>query len=324
MGSWSAPADQPDTTRTIRHRESYPPRQYQRGTHFVQLEERGSKVPLWRAASNLVEFDGVFGPVTRTAVPGVDGAFILSHVLSSRECDQLRHLTETMGYLPERTAAGRSTRTNEQCVWVADDTVWTPVWQRIATYMPPVQSSRNGYQERDGALRLPLGLNQRWRCYKYGEECDFSRHHDSSWCALRSCEGGVRLPTVREPLGRRGSALDANGNFLRDAWCGQRQSELTVLLYLNDLDTYEGGETTFFEPGAEAVLRAVRVAQGSILCFFHGSHPLSPLHEGSRVTQGVKHVIRTDVLYPTGSASAELTGVEDGDCVAAFCNDFLA
>jgi hypothetical protein len=28
-----------------------------------------------------------------------------------------------------------------------------------------------------------------------------------------------------------------------------------------------------------------------------GEHALSPLHEGALVTRGVKHVIRTDVLY---------------------------
>lgn len=31
--------------------------------------------------------------------------------------------------------------------------------------------------------------------------------------------------------------------------------------------------------------------------FYHGNHPLSPLHEGAVVTQGIKYVVRTDVLY---------------------------
>ena len=36
-----------------------------------------------------------------------------------------------------------------------------------------------------------------------------------------------------------------------------------------------------------------------MLCFPHGAHPLSPLHEGSCVSRGLKHVVRTDVLSPT-------------------------
>ena len=34
-----------------------------------------------------------------------------------------------------------------------------------------------------------------------------------------------------------------------------------------------------------------------MLCFYHGEHELSPLHEGSLVTRGVKHIVRSDVLY---------------------------
>ena len=39
------------------------------------------------------------------------------------------------------------------------------------------------------------------------------------------------------------------------------------------------------------------VPKGSALVFFHGDHPLSPLHEGSLVTKGVKRIVRSDVLY---------------------------
>ena len=42
--------------------------------------------------------------------------------------------------------------------------------------------------------------------------------------------------------------------------------------------------------------RSVVPRQGSVLVFPHGSSD-SPVHEGSPVTQGIKYVIRTDVLY---------------------------
>ena len=67
----------------------------------------------------------------------------------------------------------------------------------------------------------------------------------------------------------------------------------------------EGGDTTFYErlpgrgggdDGATAAAR-VRPARGAVLCFFHGHHPRSPLHEGAPVARGAKYVARTDVLY---------------------------
>ena len=96
-----------------------------------------------------------------------------------------------------------------------------------------------------------------------------------------------------------------------------------MLLYLDE--EYEGGETTFLvdshgraaspsgglaPPGSE--LRGVRVAgRGSVLCFFHGEHSLSPLHEGSQVTRGVKHIVRSDVLYMLPGAEQLTDGVRD-------------
>ena len=32
---------------------------------------------------------------------------------------------------------GRNVRRNENCVWLADDSLWLPIWKRIAAYMPP-------------------------------------------------------------------------------------------------------------------------------------------------------------------------------------------
>ena len=79
-------------------------------------------------------------------------------------------------------------------------------------------------------------------------------------------------------------------------------SRLTLLLYLDE--SFEGGETAFWRPVVpgtrvgESV--GVRAGAGSALCFCHGDHPSSPLHEGSAVRSGVKHVLRTDVMYETG------------------------
>jgi predicted 2-oxoglutarate/Fe(II)-dependent dioxygenase YbiX len=62
-------------------------------------------------------------------------------------------------------------------------------------------------------------------------------------------------------------------------------SELTLMEYLND--NFQGGDTTF---------RGVSIQprQGMALLFLHSLY-----HEGSEVTQGVKYVLRSDVMYCT-------------------------
>ena len=156
------------------------------------------------------------------------------------------------------------------------------VWRRIEPFIPSVGDE------------AALGLNQRLRVYRYEEGDSFGMHHDGSW---------------------PGSGFDpATGAFVRDRWAGTRRSQMTVLLYLDPLSSYDGGATTFATGAGERV--AVRVSQGGALCFFHGEHPLSPLHEGSLVARGTKHVIRTDVLYrdPRVPAAGEALDVsaEDG------------
>lgn len=217
----------------------------------------------------------------------VAGAFVLRGVLTAGECAQLGGLASAMGFRPDAPlSSGRPLRRNANLVWIADTSLWEPIWRRVAPWLPAV----------DGA-GAPLALNQRWRLYRYEEGNDFGMHHDGAWPE---------------------SGLDAaRGTYVRDLHAGTRRSQMTLLLYLHPLDAYAGGETTFQletdvddslqrAESAEGVATrrvGVRVPQGGALCFYHGEHPLSPLHEGSEVTRGVKVVVRTDVMY---RASAEV------------------
>jgi prolyl 4-hydroxylase len=71
-----------------------------------------------------------------------------------------------------------------------------------------------------------------------------------------------------------------------------RQSRLTLIVYLDQ--QCQGGETAFLElqnPHGERGV-VVEPVQGRLLWFQHAL-----LHEGKRVEQGVKHVLRTDAIY---------------------------
>jgi len=60
-------------------------------------------------------------------------------------------------------------------------------------------------------------------------------------------------------------------------------SYFTFMIYLND--NYEGGETTFTN-------LTIQPRQGTALVFLHDLE-----HEGSSVIQGIKYVLRTDIMF---------------------------
>ncbi|MBD2768313.1 2OG-Fe(II) oxygenase [Hymenobacter sp. BT664] len=69
----------------------------------------------------------------------------------------------------------------------------------------------------------------------------------------------------------------------------QEASYLTFMVYLND--NFQGGDTVFQG-------RSIQPRQGMALIFLHSLY-----HAGSEVTQGVKYVLRSDVMYRTQPAS---------------------
>lgn len=111
-----------------------------------------------------------------------------------------------------------------------------------------------------------VGLNERLRFLKYAPGGYFKAHYD----------GVYERPD------------------------GSEQSFITLQIYLNGGTNHDskliGGETTFFKERAlgKEKITAVEPKAGKVLLFEHDI-----LHEGSRVIEGVKYVIRTDVMYAT-------------------------
>ena len=135
-------------------------------------------------------------------------------------------------------------------------------------------------------MSVPLGLNHRFRVYRYVPGALYRPHIDGAWPP-----SGV---TVETP--------DSPPKYVYDTSNGKQLSRLTFLIYLND--EFEGGETTFFQPAPqEGYLEAygVKPRAGSVLVFPHGDVEGALLHEGSGVTASVggsaKYIIRTDVLF---------------------------
>lgn len=210
--------------------------------------------------------------ISRHEVEGVLGAYQLHDVLAPEECQRLIELSEGLGYLEDAAVSlPRRVRHNHNIVWVTDSETDALIWQRVAHLA-----------DRDPELydhKRPVGLNARFRFYRYGEGDYFRPHTDGSWPGSRVIDG--ELVTNAYP---------------------DRYSLMTFLIFLND--DFAGGATRFLVPIERELGRAgpcrevdVRTPAGGVLCFPHGLHSLHCVHSSEPVTDGVKYVIRTDMLF---------------------------
>lgn len=228
-----------------------------------ELGHTNHDLPLWACSrSTAIEIGGPpGGSVERTDIPHVPGAFQLLNVLSDRSCGQFVHLSETLGYQEDAPVSlSRRVRHNSNLNWIVDESIDGPIWERCKGLFET--SSFSG--------RRPLGLNARFRFYRYGEGDFFAPHTDGAWPGSRVVDGSL----------------------VTDAY-GDRISEMTCLIFLTD--GYEGGRT-LLHTGRDAP-QAVSTPKGAALCFPHGIHPDHCVHSSEEIMSGQKYIIRTDILF---------------------------
>ena len=190
---------------------------------YIIAREAGAEhpaIPTWANESKNptdLETDKVT-EILRVDVKSVPGAFQLLNVLSPAECRQLLKLSESLGYLADAAVSlPRSVRHNDSLTWVADSVTTDLIWQRCSALINLDLENYSG--------RKALGLNARFRFYRYQKDDYFSPHTDGSWPGSAAIDG------------------ELIANAYDDRW-----SQLTFLLFLSD--DYTGGSTEFYvDPG---------------------------------------------------------------------------
>lgn len=209
----------------------------------------------------------------------VPGCFQLLNVLSRSECEQMCKITEGLGYDEDAPVSlPHSVRHMENVNWIVDPSIDETIWLRAREVLPE-------YAQQVAPGADAVGVNARFRCYRYQQGDYFKPHTDGSWPGSRA----------------------VNGRILYDAF-GDRWSQFTFLILLTD--GYEGGRTLFYnvprptEPdGLDDVEQidedtvAVRTPIGGVLCFPHGGHRDHSVHAGERVESGCKMMVRSEILY---------------------------
>jgi predicted 2-oxoglutarate/Fe(II)-dependent dioxygenase YbiX len=200
-------------------------------------------------------------PIIRHELTEVPGGFQLLNVLSNLECDQFIKISDMLGYHGDSPVSlPRSVRHNNNFNWVVDESIDGAIWDRCQNMFEA--STLDGQRS--------LGLNARFRFYRYSVGDFFSPHSDGAWPGSRVI----------------------NGQLVADAY-GDRISQMTFLLFLSD--GYEGGRTLFHT--SPTTVASVHTLKGAALVFPHGMHPQHCIHAGEEVTRGQKYIIRTDVLF---------------------------
>lgn len=169
--------------------------------------------------------------------------FTISNFFSPEECEYWINFSEDQGYEEAGITTGynrqrmmKSVRNNERFIYDNVDLA-KQLWERLEPFVPT-----------EYGIGRAVGLNERFRFYKYLPTHRFKPHQD--------------------------------GSFIRNI---HEWSSFTFMVYLNE--EMKGGATKF-------IRSQVSPETGKAVVFQHRL-----VHEGAVVEEGVKYVLRSDIMY---------------------------
>ena len=184
-------------------------------------------------------------------------ALSIDSVLSQSECNALIDITSKAGYEAACIDVGGGKQVVESSVRKSGRCIIDDPKFAVAVW-ERISSLIPKTYEGPGGQWEPVGLNERMRFLRYQPGDYFKPHQD--------------------------------GSFARNDGPGKgERSFLTLMLYLDEPGS--GGETKFLNPQLKTET-SVHPRGGLGLVFDH-----ELLHEGATLIAGVKHALRTDVMY---------------------------
>lgn len=184
---------------------------------------------------------------------------------------------------------GEASRTNDR--FSVDDRAFAEVlWQE--TGLRELCQGEGGLEGAGREKKKPLGLNSNIRLYRYTRSAYFGRE----WQLVSLVHWAYLLADTQFSAHYDDEYVDKQTEY---------KSEWTLLIYLTGEDTLDpalavkGGETSFYPNGVnkKGGGKSVDVAikEGRAVLHRHGSDCM--LHEGKVVREGVKWVLRSDVMF---------------------------
>jgi 2OG-Fe(II) oxygenase superfamily len=209
-------------------------------------------------------------------LPLAEHMFTASNFFDSCECQSWIRFCNSTGFVEVKANATHGTarryhgRIQTESISTAD-----LIFRRLLPLLPTTL---------DGSY--PVGCSSNIRLYRYTVGQSFGKHIDES----KDDEGGLGVTKLTVLI-----YLSGDENI------ESRQRHL-----LTGADYLVGGETRFYSERitsnsrkskqiVEVELCSVKPAAGKLLVHAHGDRCLT--HEGAPVLQGVKYVLRTDVIY---------------------------
>ncbi|XP_025104721.1 uncharacterized protein LOC112570498 [Pomacea canaliculata] len=200
--------------------------------------------------------------------------FLLHNLLSTSECSHFITEGEKAGF--EAIPGVRDDYRSSQRITFDSPALANLLWERIKAWVPVINISGDPHEKHIHGVTFlmqgtwqPLGLNSMFRLCRYLPGGHFAPHFD--------------------------------GHFVRSA---QERSLQTFMLYLNG--NFEGGSTNFIhedqhlfknEDGKycaeeKNIICSIQPEAGLAIIFNHHR-----LHEGQQLKDGVKYILRTDIMF---------------------------
>jgi prolyl 4-hydroxylase len=204
----------------------------------------------------------------------------IKNVLTLEECKSYIELSEKKGYKPATLQLTENKNSqeiiatdirNHDRVIIENSEISELLWNRIKDNFPNnfkiikelVPSNDNKMSEECDFIAV--GVSNYFRFYRYNVGQRFVRHFDGyEYGSMIYTKNLSNQPNVPTP-------------------------KLSILIYLNE--EFQGGKTTFFNSKGKEIV-AVTPQTGKVLIYNY-----QILHEGSLVSEGLKYIMRSDILF---------------------------